>query len=48
MMLLFYLENKRSKPFYKISKKVKIIRLNLLSESKNIFLSIINFLKEYL
>ncbi len=42
---IFTLENKRSKPFYKISKKVKIIRLNLLSESKNIFLSIINFFK---
>ncbi len=42
---IFTLENKKSKSFYKISKKVKIVRLNLLVKSKNIFLSVINFFK---
>ncbi len=47
-VIIFTLENKRSKSFYKISKKVKIVRLNLFNKSKNMFSSILNFFKRVL
>ena len=42
---IFTYENKKSRPFYKISKKVKIVRLDLLSKNKNMFFSVVNFFK---
>ena len=40
---IFTLESKKSKSFYNISKKTKLVRLDLLSKSKNVFSSLINF-----
>tara|TARA_B100001059_G_C17803975_1_gene567948 strand:+ start:966 stop:2063 length:1098 start_codon:yes stop_codon:yes gene_type:complete len=45
---IFTLEDKKSKSFYKISKKVKLVKLDLLSKSKNIFSSLINFFNRVL